>query len=238
MTRDWNRRIAADSQRRAALVRSSEWSFPCDQLVQDDAERKQIGPGIGGLAEDLFGRHVDRARIARGGVQELRRRGHALVHGHHEIGNFDLTAPRDENVPRFDVAVDDALRVGVSQGPRHVRGDRKRRRQRQAADLLPDVLERETIDVFEHQPHTLAATREVVDLDDIRVVELREQPGLAFEGRRKGRRRQNARAERLDENRAPERLLDRVVEVVYGAGMQLPQHLATGELGQLRHVWR
>ena len=92
---------------------------PCRHLIKDGAEGEQVGAGIEFLAAGLFGRHVgDRAygrsragqvlfdRCAFGGgrlrARQLRQS---------EVEDFGLTAFRNEDVGRLDVAMDNFFGV-------------------------------------------------------------------------------------------------------------------------------
>ncbi len=52
--------------------------------------------------------------------------------------------------------------------------------------MLDERLEREALDVFEHEPHPVVAPHEIVERDDVRVAQGGEHPSLAFEGRGEG----------------------------------------------------
>ena len=70
-----------------------------------------------------------------GGIWELPRRGRRF--GEPEIEQLDLAGPGDENVVRFEVAVDDALGVGGIQGVGDLNGDAQSLRERSAVRRLP-----------------------------------------------------------------------------------------------------
>src|SRR5260221_13412159 len=82
---------------------------PSQQLVGDDRQRELVAAAVDLYATNLFGADVARrAHHGAGsracGSSELRQT---------EIGDLRLTILRDQNVGRFDVAVDDGYAVGV-----------------------------------------------------------------------------------------------------------------------------
>ena len=98
-------------------------------LVEDKAEREQIGPNVDVLAARLLRRHViDRtdgkpwARQHLGSLQRCRRRQRRILPVSErrlqwgelcdaEIEHLRMTVSRDEDVGGLDVAMDDALRM-------------------------------------------------------------------------------------------------------------------------------
>ena len=84
---------------------------------------------------------------------------------------------------------------------------------RKALGFGEQLGEAHPVDVCEHQPHRRVGANEVVELEDVVVVELGEQLGFAGEIGGKGRARRNRRAQRLDRDVPPKRLLERVVNV-------------------------
>ena len=95
------------------------------EFVEGQAERKDVAAGVG-VAVELFGRHVaERAEDVAGVGQVL------LIGGlgEAEVGDPDTAMSVEEQVARFDVAVDDALLVGVLEGLGGLEAD--------AGDALP-----------------------------------------------------------------------------------------------------
>ncbi len=102
------------------IVVAAERQLPGQHLVEDDAERPDVGARVEILAPGLLRRHVgdgpDR-RLALG------QRGAAPELGQPEVHDLGLAPVRDHDVGALDVPVDDALAVGLAQA----RGDLARR---------------------------------------------------------------------------------------------------------------
>ena len=130
-----------DRERRVALERDS----PGRHLVKDDAERVDVGAGVDRLALDLLRAHVFR------GPDHDPRPGDALPlerAGDTEIHDVDAAALVDHDVLRLEVAVDDAVAVGLGQAPGDLQGDRHGPAGRQLSDLADEALEVLAVDIF------------------------------------------------------------------------------------------
>lgn len=91
-----------------------------------------------------------------------------------------MAAARDEQVRRFDVAMDDALRVGGIEGIRNLLPDIKDRRLRHRP-RAERRLERVPLEQLHHEEALRLVPAEVVDRADVRVIERRGRPGFALE---------------------------------------------------------
>src|SRR5204863_3079150 len=127
--RDWRGRLGElcgeQCLRRAAI----EWRRTNEHFVADDAERVEIGAMIRvWIGGSLLGRHVHRRaeRRADGGdraaapattARRSSAKGHALARGRDGFGNAEVGYHRgaagEENVVRFDVAMDNSATVRV-----------------------------------------------------------------------------------------------------------------------------
>ena len=95
---------------------AAEGEFAGEELEQDDAERIHVAAAVGGVgfALGLFGRHVG------GRAEDLAvHRDGDFAHfaaGQAEVHEVRLAVAIDHDVGRLQVAVDDALLVGMVQG--------------------------------------------------------------------------------------------------------------------------
>ena len=88
-----------------------------EAFVEDGAERVDVRPRVEGARGDLLGGEVGHRADQRAGLRQARlgvRAGEAEVHDAHADGGTFL--PRDHDVGRLDVPVDDAARVAVVEG--------------------------------------------------------------------------------------------------------------------------
>ena len=98
-----------------------ERRLPCEHLVEEHAEREQIGAGVEIAAARLFGRHVvERAHddavlgldeLRRSSLEAAERRAHQL--GEPEVQDLHVAVGADHHVLGLEVAMDDA---GVVRG--------------------------------------------------------------------------------------------------------------------------
>ncbi len=179
------------TQRRPAL--SLKRPIPRHQLVQDDAERKDVGSSIDLATLQLFGRQVRgrahhqpvagqgcaarclfrrlvvaadaslRSQLCEAEVQQL----HAPVRGHHDVG-------------RFEISMDDAFVVGRREGI----GDRNGQVEElgEQKPLGRNLLvEAHTVHALHHQNAPALELLDTVDGHDVGVVERSHRFGLAAE---------------------------------------------------------
>ena len=140
----------------------------CRELIEHDAERPEIRPGIDVFTAGLLWRHVCRGAERDPGfgvnlrprdVRGARRQ--RCHHGKAEVENFDLSFLRHEHVRRLEIAMDDARRVRRGQAVRDLDGEVE-----QPADVVRR-LNRRAI----HALHYEVRRPHVVELTDIRMIQ-------------------------------------------------------------------
>ena len=158
-------------------VRAREGLLAREHLEAAHPEREDVAPPVELVAHGLLGRHVGRraeqgAGLGQVGVGELR---------DPEVGDLDPVFLVQDQVLRLDVAVDDALAVGVVDR----RGD--------LAGQADDLLRLEPVAGFDEGGHGLAVHElhgqvgdallfaDVEEGDDVRVGEGAGDPGLVVE---------------------------------------------------------
>ena len=151
-----------------------------EHLVKDDTEGEDIAAGIELLPERLLRAHVGR------------RAGDLRVGQRFGPGNRDAEVRQighaagviDEDVCRFDVAVDEAgaVGVGVMEGTSH-RGGNPRRLLRRGPAALEAFAERRPVDVLaDDENRPVIETSNVIDADEVVELECRRGFRLAQEG--------------------------------------------------------
>ncbi len=130
------------------------------------------------LHADLLGRHVGR-RADAGHLRGLEAL--ALLEGGAEVAHLGLAVLRQQDVPRLDVAVDDAVVVRVLERADALEDDLDHLADRQQAGDARVRLEGHAGNVFHHQVAALGLDHRVVDVDDVRMVELAGERGLGHE---------------------------------------------------------
>ncbi len=100
---------------------AGEGKFAAEHLVEDDAAGPEIGAVVDLLAENLLGRHVADGAYDDAGFGE--RLGDVWPLGQAEVDDLDLVAGADHQVGRLDVAMDDAVLVGVMQAGEQLGGE-------------------------------------------------------------------------------------------------------------------
>ena len=114
--------------------------------------------------------------VADGLALRAREAGDAKIH------HFNGTVRQQHDVLRFDVAVDDALGMGMLQRPQHLGGKIHRLFPGQGAAALLEILfKRDAVDVFHDDILQPVGDRNIIHLDDVRVAEDRDRLGFIFE---------------------------------------------------------
>ncbi len=140
-----------------------------EQGVEHDAEGEEIGTPVDGPGGDLLRRHEVR------GADELavHRQARAFHAGDPEVGDAGAAVGGQDQVARFDVAVDDSHPVGVVEGDGDIGDDAGRFGRPEAVSGGQDLLEVPSFDVLhrdEEHPGRAVLT-DIVDGDDAGVVE-------------------------------------------------------------------
>ena len=181
-----------------------EGSTPCDRLVENAAEREDVGTGIDGPPLHLLGRHVARGsehdslagpmlRPCGGGAQILLRCASLRELREAEIQDLRVAVFGDHEVARLQIPVNDSRRVGVSE-PFGSLGEVAEQRAKVFFFRMHLVREGLPIDPFHRDevdgsrcsiPDVRAVTgtdlisSDLIDRDDVRVIEGRG--GFRFE---------------------------------------------------------
>ena len=113
----------------------------------------------------------------------MRSRGVARVlHARHpEIGELDAPIRLDQQIGRFDIAVNNALAVRVVQGRQQIVHDPDRLRQAIAVSLIEVVLEIVALNQLHDQKGHVTVTAGVIDTDDIGMLQAGRGSGFNAE---------------------------------------------------------
>ena len=167
-----------DLVQQAVAGRSLERAFSGQQVVQDDAQRVNVGLVVEPFVLHLLRRHVGRRADSRQ-VSVFR----GQIVGGAEIADLELAIPREQKIARFDIAVDDALllRVGERQAGLEHECDYAFDRQQRVEIAVP--LERAASDVLHDDVALVRVGDRVADRHDVRVNELARARSLVQERR-------------------------------------------------------
>ena len=164
--------------------------MPAEQLVQDDAEREDIGAPVERLAAELLGRHVRDLALERSGAGRARAVGRF---GDAEVDHLRGAVAVDEDVVGRDVAVDQAERLSVAvaqivrvlQTGRGLRDDLQDLREReqlvQLGRALGDAAQVRAVDELHRDEVVPVRLAQIENRDDVRMVELRSEPRFVQE---------------------------------------------------------
>ena len=202
-----------------------------EALVEDDAERVDVGAAVEGPRGDLLGREVGHGPHERAGLGQARLGrgvGEAEVHHADAHARAALLA-RHHDVGGLDVAVDDSPRVAVVEGLGDLDADVHDLAEAQR--LVADQAQQgRPADERHDEEERALVPAEVVDRHDRRVVHLGDELGLALEALLE-LGRQVARGDELDGDLAVEQRIARAVDDAHAAAPELPEDLvAVGEL--------
>ena len=176
---DGRRRVVQVHAGDLGHVGAVERGQPGQHLVHHDAQRVDVRAGVDRLAADLLGRHVSGAADDRPGARDP---GPVGAGGDAEVGDLGVTVAVDEDVLRFDVAVDDARQMRGRQTLGDLPRDAAELAQAQEA-LADQLLERAPLDVLEDEVVVVVAGAPVDERDHVGMRELRQRPAFAIEPR-------------------------------------------------------
>ena len=225
--------LAQTLEQRAERRLGHERQAPGDHLEQHDAERVEVRARVDRLAERLLGREVfERAenRLVGGGAGLVA----VEVERQAEVGELHLVVRGQQEIPRLDVAMQDAEGVQGRESferlrrPLHGVRDRQRacrRIQRQA------IAERAAVDDLHGQEDRLAGLFDVEDPHDARMDDIAGDRGLAAQAQERPLR-EPVVAQDLERDFAPQGAIEGAVDHGVAAGAENLAHFeALRELG-------
>jgi hypothetical protein len=161
-----------------------EWTATGDHLVQDDAERVDVGAAIRAAAHQLLGRHV--LERADGGAHDrqvgrLRQIAAREDLRDAEVEHLHDIVRRDEDVRGLEITVDDAEVVCLAQGRAHLGPDREHALPGQGAARAKQVEQRPALEQLHRDERQPIGFAELVGRDDVRAEQLAQHDALAPE---------------------------------------------------------
>ena len=224
--------LGEDGERVVAVKRQTAGG----ELIQHDAEGVEIGAAVDFFAQRLLGRHVGDGA---GDASLAGDADGAFADSEAEVDELDREGAgviSEENIGGFEVAVDEAVLVGVGQGIAELGGD---------LDGLFEglgfaFLEARAFDQLHDEVGHVAVFADVVDGDNVRVAEGGRGAGLAEEALA-GVADLEVGAEDLDRNRALEVRIPGAEDDAHAAAADLlVEAVAVGEdvadCGRRHHV--
>jgi hypothetical protein len=154
---------------------TGEGRLPGEHLVQDDAERVDVGAGVDGSALGLLRGEVrDRSQDGRRSGKGVGARGPSDAEVHH----LHVARRREHDVPGLDVPVDESVVVCELQRRRHPLRDLRGAPRVDRSVLGELVGQRRPLDELHHDVVAPAVRAAVVHGNDTWIVELRGGLGL------------------------------------------------------------
>jgi hypothetical protein len=193
-------------------------------LVEDQAQRVEVGLRRRRPAVELLGCHVGRRAHHLGGAAVLR------PHREAEVGDARAAFAIDHHVRGLEIAMDDTAIVRRGEPgaelARHLVGLGPR----QSADALQERREVFAVDILHRQEELAAHLADVVDAADVGVRDLARVPHLAAEALEHVGPLGECSAEELERHRLRELEVVGAVDLAHAAAAEEPDHpVASGE---------
>ena len=210
--------------------RAAEGPLPREELIQNDAARKNVAAAVHGRAKELLGRHVRGRAKHRASLGQLR----SLNARNAEIGDLDRPILKNNHVRRLHVAVGYAVAVCMVQRTQHLTHDACDFPVREALAIVEVVLELLALDEFHGDESDPAFFGIFVNRDDVRMTEPARCLRLALEPREHFAGiglSELLRSDRLDRDRALDEGVETFVDDPHRAA---PEFAADFVFAQLR----
>ena len=204
------KRLADPTHQRRDRGVSGERHPAGDRLVEDEAQRVDVGLAVDVETLCLLGR-----RIAYGPDHRADRLGPAGLgerSRHAEVGDPQTSLVVEEEVRRLHVSVDEASGVRIGQAGCGLTTDEHRLLDRQGHPSVQDVLERPAGEELGDEIRHAVLLAPVVDLQDVRVVERRDRARFGSEPLQECLVLRKGWLEELDRDRPLERGVHRPVD--------------------------
>ncbi len=162
---------------REGRVGIERW-LPGDEFVKDNPQGVNIAGCRGGQPLALLRRHVSRGADQRAGSGELRL---AEDVGDAKIGQHDAAILGEKHIGRLDIAVKNALLMGVIQRRGRLLDNMQSfEKWKSALGRLDALFERTTVDEFHHHVITIILNVKVIHLNDVGVAQRGDGFGLTL----------------------------------------------------------
>jgi hypothetical protein len=213
----------------------SNGTSPGQELVEDAAERVDVGLLVDGLAASLLGRDVVARSHDRAGDRhpvDVERVGDA------EVGHLRPPVAVDQDILGLDVAVDEPVLVREREpaGDLECELDRFARFERPL--LVEELLQVHAVDVFEDDELPTVLLAAVDHGDDVRMSELRDRASLAAEALDVGVVARELLVEDLQRNCAFEQLVVRPIDARHAARADELLELVPARDQFADHAWK
>ena len=210
-----------------------ERHLPAQADVEDGAERVDVGarPDRADVARRLLGRHVvGRAEDVAGLTQPILS---IQLLGQAEVGDLRLTIGREQDIGGLEVAMNDAVLMGMLHGAGQL-FDQRCRLARGEADVFAKPLRQRTAgQKLEREVGIATVFAEIVDMHDAGMLHLGDRGGFEQETGALVRSGMFAGEDHLERDFMPERAMSGTVDDPHAAAGQQLDHLVAGDFREL-----
>ncbi len=221
------RSFRADSVQHGQGRGTGEGRLASTRGVQHAAEAEQVGAVIDLLAARLLGRHVLRRA---GDDAALRQRGVVGGAGQTEVGDLNaLDLVFEQNVGRFDVAVDQPLGVRRRQAGGHLNADAQNGADVERPVAVQPLLQGDAGHVFHDQVGNAVGLVNAVDGDDVLVADGGGGASLARKPPSRRDAMSHVRRQHLDRHVAMQRRVERLEHHAHAAPANDPLYFVRAE---------
>ncbi len=224
--RRWQRLYVCNDQLRCG---AGEGHHAGDHFIGGDCKRVEIAAPINTLRRRLFGRDILRGAHEHAGAGEAFAAPFGRL-GNAEVGQQDTPFDVDQNIVRFDVAMDGALGMRMVESSGNRCHDTDGNGQAKCATFVNDGVQCAATHILHRNVAQAVRLADVIHCDDVGVAKIGNRDRFAFEAARKLGIKREVWRQHLEGDGSLQRRIKRAIDARHAAAPDLFLHQVAAKL--------